>query len=139
MTVNNSSSDDKKGCVGRDCLLPDPELMQRFKQARYKGKVEGGTFAIESVSPSCGDKVCFSGRVDQGKVVEVKFQGQGSMLSQVFADALCEFATGRELSQLQALDEKDIHDLIGLEVGPTRFQTLVFVLGVFKKGLEQSC
>ncbi|MBN2267576.1 MAG: iron-sulfur cluster assembly scaffold protein [Candidatus Babeliaceae bacterium] len=119
--------------------LYNPEIMKLYRTTPYRGTVENPSFITEKVSPSCGDRVVFSGIVKDDHVVNVKFSGEGSMVTQVVASILCELALNKpiiDILKMGAPDiEKILHDRLNLELGPTRFEVVLFVLDVLQQGL----
>lgn len=119
--------------------LYNPIIMKLYRTTPYRGEVSGATFTTEKVSPSCGDRVVFSGIISDSKVKEVKFSGEGSMITQVIASLLCELSTGKTVDEVLHFSseqlEKLLQDRLQLQLGPTRFQIALFVLDVLQQGV----
>lgn len=120
----------------KNCKLHEKFLMDRFHEAKHCGTVDNATFTTERVSPACGDKIVFSGIVRDNRVVDVRFTGEGSVLSQVFADLLCSWAIGKSVEEVKAYSKDAALALLDVELGPTRQMTIAFVLDVLKEGVS---
>lgn len=117
-------------------MLHEKFLLDRYHEAKHCGTVEGATFTTERVSPACGDKIVFSGIVRDRQLVDLRFTGEGSILSQVFADLLCDWAISKTVEEINALAKEDAIAMLQADLGPTRQMTIIFVLDVLREGLN---
>jgi NifU-like protein involved in Fe-S cluster formation len=115
--------------------LYQQRIMGYYQSTAHRGAVENPTFISDKTTKSCGDHIVFTGILKDGKIVDIKFTGDGSMLSQAFAAMLCEFALGKPMCQVMALGKVDIPKMLGCELGPTRLKTVVFVLELLQNAL----
>ncbi|MCL5436634.1 MAG: iron-sulfur cluster assembly scaffold protein [Candidatus Dependentiae bacterium] len=122
--------------MGKHCMLHEKFLLDRYHEAKHCGTVEGATFTTERVSPACGDKIVFSGIVRDRQLVDLRFTGEGSILSQVFADLLCDWAISKTVEEINALAKEDAIAMLQADLGPTRQMTIIFVLDVLREGLN---
>lgn len=116
-------------------LSYDPRLMTSYREAKHKGELKEATFVSDVKNPSCGDHVIFAGIIKEGTVVDLKFSGDGSMLSQAFAELVCDHVIGKPTTEVLALGEEDARRILGVELGPTRLKTVFWVLTVLQKGI----
>jgi NifU-like protein involved in Fe-S cluster formation len=110
--------------------------MDYYQSPAHRGTVENYTFITDQTTSSCGDRVVFTGTVQDGKIIDMKFSGDGSVLSQAFAAMLCEFAIGKPICDVLKLGKADITTFLGCELGPTRLKTVVFVLELLQNALR---
>jgi len=115
--------------------LYDPSMMKLYREAKYRGVLEGATFVSDVKNPSCGDHVIFSGIVEGGILTAIKFSGEGSILSQAFAERLCAEIINKPVEEIMKLNEEDAKRILGLELGLTRQKTIFWVLSVLHAGL----
>ncbi len=120
----------------KNCKLHEKFLLDRFHEAKHCGTVDSATFTTDRVSPACGDRIIFSGIVRDNRLVDARFTGEGSVLSQVFADLLCDWAIGKMIEEITAFSKDEAIAMLEVELGPTRQMTIAFVLDVFKEGLN---
>lgn len=118
--------------------LYDPSMMKLYREAQHRGPLEGATFVSDVKNPSCGDHIIFSGIVKDGILTEIKFSGEGSILSQAFAERLCNEIIGKPVDEIMQLKEDDAKRILGLELGLTRQKTIFWVLSVLHAGLKDA-
>ncbi|MGX7106322.1 Fe-S cluster assembly sulfur transfer protein SufU [Hutsoniella sourekii] len=88
-------------------------IMEHSKSPRHLGHVNQADKRIELLNPTCGDAIVVEYRLDpEGKIEEVKFNGEGCAISQASADMMCQVLKGQ--SQAEALSTiAGFDDLIG--------------------------
>jgi nitrogen fixation protein NifU and related proteins len=78
-------------------------LLEHYRQPRNKGHLEEPDLAAEEYNPLCGDRVTVEARVEDGRIVEARFDGRGCALCLGAASILTEILQGRRLEELKAL------------------------------------
>ena len=106
-----------------------------YETAPHRTIIQNATFSIQSKSPSCGDQVHFTGIITNGIIAQIGFMGNGSMLSHVFAELLCEHAEGQQVSAILNAPHDIIASLIVMPLGPNRLITLQFILKTLQDGI----
>lgn len=114
------------------------QIEEHYRNPRNHGTLEGYTFASNSRNPSCGDTVSLQGIVRDGVLEKVRFEGSGCMLSQAAASILLEYVSGKQVEEIRTLTPAQVHDLVGVPVGPTRARCIDLVLEVLQHGLKIS-
>ena len=72
----------------------------------HKHTLEGANMALEGVNPSCGDDIVLLLKVEDDKIVDGAFQGDGCAVSQASADMMLDLIIGK--SKDEALRLADI-------------------------------
>ena len=72
----------------------------------HKHTLEGANRALEGVNPSCGDDIVLLLKVEDDKIVDGAFQGDGCAVSQASADMMLDLIIGK--SKDEALRLADI-------------------------------
>jgi nitrogen fixation protein NifU and related proteins len=111
------------------------KIMEHFHNSPYRGRLENPDFITDETSPSCGDRIIFTGKCDNNRLIGVKFEGEGSIIGQVAASMLCEKVQGLDCDAIFELTTDDIVQLLGIKLGPNRLRTIAFVLQAFQKGV----
>ena len=89
------------------------------------------------VNPLCGDSVELTLRFDKaGKVAAVGFTGVGCTVSQGAASLLFERALGRPRGELAAMADKEVLDLVGVELNANRRKCALVALHALKDALK---
>lgn len=113
------------------------QIMDHFRNPRNYGVVESCSFKIFENNPLCGDEIEVSAKIEQDKIVEVKFMGKGCSISQAAASLLTEFIKGKSLSDVEVLTRDKIIELLGIPVGPVRVKCAVLSLVALKNGVDK--
>ena len=82
-------------------------LLEHYRQPRNKGHLEQPDLAAEEYNPLCGDRVSVEARVEDGRIVEVRFDGRGCALCLGAASILTELLQGRRLDELKGLGKDE--------------------------------
>ena len=117
--------------------LYQEELMDHFKNPRNYGKLENPDFSGEDDNPSCGDRISITGLVENGQITDIQFEGKGCVLSQATTSMLTEHLKGKSVEEAASLTEKDILEMVGLELGPVRMKCALLPFMVLKNAIER--
>lgn len=112
------------------------ELLDHYHHSRFKGELEHATISSEEHNPSCGDRVSFQLRIDDGRLTQIMFQGAGCVISQAAASMLCESSLEQQLSTLMERDAAWMQKLVGIPLGPTRFKCALLPLQALQQGIK---
>lgn len=112
------------------------ELLDHYRFPRHKGKLVQPDFSSDQHNPSCGDQVCFQGKLANGCIVEIAFDGVGCVISQATASMVADLVKDRQISYSIALKSDDILTLIGIDLGPTRLKCALISLYALQQGLR---
>src|SRR5919199_5730676 len=72
-------------------------ILDHYKSPRNKRDLPGAEFSCSKNNPLCGDQITIHAHLDDGRVAEVTFEGQGCSISQASASMLTEAVTGRTI------------------------------------------
>ena len=111
-------------------------ILDYYKSPRNFGKLDHPTHSCELNNPLCGDQIRMDVKINDGKISEVAFSGQGCAISMASASMLTEKVAGREIHYLHALKKDDIVKLLGIELTPTRLKCALLGLEVLQKAVR---
>lgn len=80
---------------------------------RNAGELSNATHKAEEKNPVCGDKICLSLRVEDEKIIEIKFLAYGCPPTLVCASALTEMIDNIKIKEALRLTKEDITNAIG--------------------------
>ena len=80
---------------------------------RNVGELPNATHKAEETNPVCGDRVCLSLRVEDEKIVAVKFLAYGCPPTLVCGSALTEMIEGTNVEDALRLSKQDLTNAIG--------------------------
>jgi nitrogen fixation NifU-like protein len=112
------------------------QIIDRYKNPLYRGKLEPHDITFEDDNPLCGDHIRIDLRLDTNDVVtEALFSGEGCSISQASADLLVESIIGKNLEEVKRLTKEDVLEMLGIELGPVRLKCALLSLKVLKAGV----
>ncbi|MCC7451299.1 MAG: SUF system NifU family Fe-S cluster assembly protein [Anaerolineae bacterium] len=109
-------------------------ILDHYKHPRHWGILNPADIDHEENNPLCGDRLRLTMRVEDGKIVDVGWSGQGCAISQAAASMLGEELIGKTLEEARAISKQDILDMLGIELGPVRLKCALLSLKVMKVG-----
>ena len=109
-------------------------ILDHYKHPNNKGNLENPTISIDEVNPLCGDKLHIDLSIDsKDKIRDIRINPQGCAISTASASLLSEKLKGKSLKQINALTEKDIFKMLGIEINPARIKCAMLPLITIKK------
>ena len=105
-------------------------LLEHYRRPRNKGHLEqpgsssgaGQELAAREYNPLCGDEVTVEALVEEGRIVEVRFDGRGCALCMGAASILTEAVRGRSLEELALFGQAEYLEDLGSTVRPARLK-----------------
>lgn len=96
-------------------------ILDRYKNPRYKKVPDSYDMREGGVNASCGDSlIVFLKFDDDGKIIQVNFDGEGCAISQAATDMLMEKIIGTRMEDFASISEKDTYEMLGINIGPSR-------------------
>nr|WP_027870735.1 SUF system NifU family Fe-S cluster assembly protein [[Eubacterium] cellulosolvens] len=71
----------------------------------HKHELEDANFELEGVNPSCGDDIILKLKVEDGKITDGAYVGDGCAISQASADMMLDLIIGRTTDDAKRLAE----------------------------------
>jgi len=110
-------------------------ILDHWKNPRNKGRLPDPDLVGVEVNPLCGDAVRLELKVTEGKVADVRFEGQGCAISQASASLLTELIRGRTLEELRNMKDEELLSALG-GVIQTRLKCALLPLQALRKALR---
>ena len=107
-------------------------ILDHYRRPRNKGMLEHADATAEMKNPLCGDEMGVHIRVEDGKIAELRFHGQGCAISQAAASIASEEYVGMPLDELPALDGDWLIELLGIPISATRRKCALLNLKVMR-------
>lgn len=108
--------------------LYQEEILDHYKHPRNKKRLQNPTYSVEAVNPLCGDTLGIEFAVEEGKITDIGFWGDGCAISQAAMSMLTEELIGEHVDRIKTLTQKDITDLLGVPIGPSRLKCALLPL-----------
>ncbi len=90
-----------------------PQVLDHFEHPRNVGELSNATAVAQVENPACGDVLSLSLRIENGRIVEVRYRAKGCVPSIACGSLLTEMLAGRTLSEARTLNRKKLVELIG--------------------------
>jgi nitrogen fixation protein NifU and related proteins len=108
--------------------LEEYNLMEHYKSPKYKGVLENFTHQHNEENVTCGDKCSIQVVTSENKYKDIKFTGEGCVISQAAADLLIEELEDMSLDEINKLSKEDMLDILGIDVSARRIKCALLPL-----------
>lgn len=88
-------------------------LLDHFENPRNVGPLDDPAVRIDVANPVCGDELALWARVQEGTIVEARYQTRGCTASIATGSALTELLAGSSIDDLNALTQQRIEEAVG--------------------------
>ena len=112
-------------------------ILDHYKHPHNKGSIEDAEIKSTENNPLCGDVITVNLKLNELKVEDIKFSGNGCAISQSAASMLTDEIKGKILEDVKKITRKDIVNLLGIDVGPVRIKCAVLGLVAIKEGINK--
>jgi nitrogen fixation NifU-like protein len=128
-------------------------IMDHYKNPRNRGTLDAESVTINLNNPTCGDRISLQLQVEDGKVIDAKFSGEGCSISLSSASMMTEAVKGKTYDEALDLAERfsglmkgesaqfdeneDIEALSGVNKFPARIKCATLAWNAVRKGIEQ--
>ncbi|MEM0134401.1 MAG: iron-sulfur cluster assembly scaffold protein [Thermoplasmatales archaeon] len=113
------------------------EVMDRYQNPIKNGKMDKYDIKIDEASTTCGDKVILYIKTDGNRVEDMKWQGEGCILSVVSTDLFCENAVGKDIKSLKEVDDLKFIENFPVKISPGRINCVMLPLRAFRRGTKE--
>ncbi|UED76066.1 Fe-S cluster assembly sulfur transfer protein SufU [Brevibacillus sp. DP1.3A] len=131
-------------------------IMDHYQKPRNRGKLEESDGLIVNLNnPTCGDSISLSLKVEDGKVVDAKFLGEGCSISMSSASMMTDAVRGKPVAEALELSQKfsdmmqgkeiddsidlgDIEALSGVAKFPARIKCATLAWKALEQGVKQA-
>ncbi len=121
-----------------DEQLYKENILDRYKNPRHKKVPDSFDIREGAVNASCGDSLMvFLSFDENGKIKSAYFDGIGCAVSQASADMLMEKLIGKKMDEIGAITEKEIYEMLGIVIGPSREKCALLPLNTLRKWIGE--
>ncbi len=115
-------------------------ILELYRHPLNRGKLEKADAFSRDLNPFCGDTVEIGLQMRDGKIFDIRFDGQGCAISQAAASLLTGMVKGKEIEEVLRLSLDDLlreMHLSQLKENPSRIKCAALSLKVLKMALYQ--
>lgn len=110
-------------------------ILDHYRNPRNFGLRDDYAVKEEGINVLCGDKVVVQIKVVRGKVVDMRFEGEGCAISRAAASLLSERIKGQLMRKVRGMSIKDVEEWLGTEVPPMRMKCATLALETVQSAL----
>lgn len=93
-------------------------IMDHYKHPRNRGKLEEGALVVDMNNPTCGDRIQLQIQVEDGKVKDAKFEGEGCSISMSSASMMTQAIKGKSVEDALRMSQLFSDMMLGKEIDP---------------------
>jgi len=95
-------------------------ILDHYRAPRNKGPLPDATHEGKAVNPLCGDEMVLRLRVEEGRIVDARFEGVGCAVSQAAGSVLTETWRGQRTEEAVAWGLPEVLEALDAPVSPAR-------------------
>jgi nitrogen fixation protein NifU and related proteins len=107
-------------------------ILEHYKEPRNFGELPERDLEFHDRNPLCGDEMEVQIRVEDGKIADLKWHGQGCAISQAAASIASEELIGMQVDDAAKLDADWMIDHMGIQISATRRKCALLNLKVLR-------
>jgi nitrogen fixation protein NifU and related proteins len=108
-------------------------ILEHWQHPQNFGIIKNADFDITDVNPLCGDEIRITGKIKDGKLTHIAFSGESCAISRASASLFSEEIKGKNLDTIKKKSDKDVLELLGIELTPVRIKCALLFFNAFKK------
>ncbi|MBP7774359.1 iron-sulfur cluster assembly scaffold protein [Candidatus Woesebacteria bacterium] len=113
-------------------------ILDEYKHQHNKGVLVGADMTMSKTNASCGDDVTVYIQLSEDAqcISDLKWEGNGCVISQVAVSKLSEHLKGKTIAEVQKMNQSTLLDLLGLpEISSGREHCLLIGLQAVQKAM----
>ena len=111
-------------------------ILDHYKNPRNHGRIDNATVHHHEYNPLCGDKIDIFLVIENDKIKDIKFYGNGCAISQASASMLTEEIKGKALDEIKKITKEKILELLGIELSPVRLKCALLGLDTLRNSIR---
>jgi nitrogen fixation NifU-like protein len=111
-------------------------ILDHYQNPRNHGEMPDADIHVQGGIPDCSDLITIYLKVDDERVANISFVGEGCTISQASASALTEQVKGMSLEEIEKLDHEFIVDMLSEEIVKTRPRCATVSLDVLRAAIR---
>jgi len=111
-------------------------ILDHYQNPRNHGEMPDADVHVEGGIPDCSDLITIYLKVEDERIADISFTGEGCTISQASASALTEQVKGMPLAEIENLDHEFIIDMLSEEIVKTRPRCATVSLDVLRAAVR---
>lgn len=96
-------------------------IMDHYKNPRNRGEFDGDVVTVNMNNPTCGDRIQLQMQIEDGKVSDAKFNGEGCSISLASASMMTQAVKGLTTEEAVAMSDVFSAIMLGKDYDEDRF------------------
>lgn len=114
------------------------DLIEIYRHPLNKRIIANPTLFHREHNPLCGDIIELSATIEDDRITDIAFQGNGCVLSDVGASLLTETVKQKTINEIKAITTASLLEILGIQkLNPTRIRCATLALEGLKKMLTK--
>ena len=110
-------------------------FLDHYKNPRNYGKIKDYTVLSRGSNISCGDKITVYLKIDNDRISNISFTGEGCVLSIASASIFLPELVGMSIKEVISMKPEDVYKIIGFEPIPGRARCVLLAYKTVIKAL----
>ncbi|MFH1508861.1 MAG: Fe-S cluster assembly sulfur transfer protein SufU [bacterium] len=112
------------------------QILEHSKDPHNFREIKDATKTLKAKNPLCGDDLVVYLKIEDHKITEASFSGQGCAISVAAASLLTDYIKGKKIEEILALTNDTFKaDILGIEPTPGRIKCAFLALNTVKQGI----
>lgn len=111
-------------------------ILDHYKNPRNSGEINNASASVKIFNPTCGDQLKLDISVENEKLKDVKFSGNGCAISQSAISILSEEVIGLTLAEAEKIDKPKVLAMLGVNISERRIKCALMSLLALKNALR---
>ena len=112
-------------------------ILDHFQNPRHRHRMEDADVQLGGGNPGCGDLITMYLKIEDDRVSEASFEGEGCTISQAGGSIVSEMVRGMTLDEVKGLDIETMNDEMGDDVVKSRVRCATLALGTVQAAIDQ--
>lgn len=111
-------------------------ILDHFENPRNKHRMEHSSIQLGGGNPGCGDLITIYLKIEDGKIEDVSFEGEGCTISQAGGSIIAEMIEGMTLEEVKALGTHTMMEEMGEETVKSRVRCATLAMGTAQAAVK---
>lgn len=114
-------------------------IMDHYQKPHNMGEMSDADATIQLKNPTCGDQIQLQMKIEDGKIKDARFKGEGCSISMSSASMMTDAIMGKSVNDALDLADRFSKMLLGEDVDTDDFEDIEALQGVCKFPARVKC
>ena len=112
-------------------------VIDHYKNPRNVGKMPNADMSHRELNSLCGDEITLYLKIEDARIINVSFVGNGCAISQASVSLLTEELKGKSVQAAKKIPKEGVIELLGIPISHTRMKCALLSWKALQGGLRQ--